>query len=128
MKIVLIADDSPVIRKVGRRLLEDIGYVVMEASSGTDAIEQCRLNMPDVVIIDRDMPGPSAVDTIAQIARMPVNKPATILFCLSEVKIPEVMKAKRAGAAGFLLKPFDSDVLKEKFAEYGIDVPSEEAA
>lgn len=128
MKIVMIADDSPVIRKVGRRLLEDMGFVVVDAHDASQAVEMCRENMPDVVILDRDMPGPDTLDVIGEISLMPGGRNAKILYCLSEMMIPEMTKAKRAGARGFLMKPFDKAVLEAKFAEAGIPNPSSQAA
>lgn len=120
MKIVMIADDSPVIRKVGRRLLEDMGFVVVDAGDANQLIESCRDNMPDVVIVDRDMPGPDSIEVIREISRMPGNQNTKILYCLSEIIVSEMAKAKRAGASGFLMKPFDRSVLEAKFEEAGI--------
>lgn len=128
MKIVMIADDSPVIRKVGRRLLEELGFVVVEAHDGFDAMEMCRNNMPDAVIVDRDMPGPNALEVVREIRRMPDAEDVKILYCLSEILVSEMAKAKRAGANSFLLKPFTRDVLGGKLAEAGIEIPGSEAA
>lgn len=128
MKIVMIADDSPVIRKVGRRLLEDMGFVVVDAQDANQAVEMCRDNMPDVVILDHDMPGPDTLEVISEILLLPDGRKAKILYCLSEVKVPEMTKAKRAGACGFLMKPFDKAVLEAKFAEAGIADPASQAA
>ena len=127
MRIVMIADDSPVIRKVGRRLLEDMGFVVVDAVDGNQAIEVCRDNMPDIIVMDRSMPGPDSVDLIREITMLPGGDDTKILYCLSEVMVAEMTKAKRAGAAGFLMKPFDRAVLEEKLAEAGIEAREQAA-
>ncbi|MEM7465042.1 MAG: response regulator [Pseudomonadota bacterium] len=128
MKIVMIADDSPVIRKVARRLLEDMELVVVEAGDGAQAISMCRDNMPDILIIDWDMPGRSGVDVVAEIARMPASENTVIFYCTSELNISEMTKAKRAGAKGFLMKPFNRTILHKKFMEVGVVNPDEQAA
>lgn len=128
MKIVMIADDSPVIRKVARRLLEDMELVVVEAGDGAQAISMCRDNMPDILIIDWDMPGRSGVDVVAEIARMPASENTVIFYCTSELNISEMTKAKRAGAKGFLMKPFNRTIIHKKFMEVGVLNPDEQAA
>ncbi|MGI9402306.1 MAG: response regulator [Rhizobiaceae bacterium] len=128
MKIVMIADDSPVIRKVARRLFEDMDLVVMEAGDGAQAISMCRDNMPDIVIVDWDMPGRSGVDVVAEIANIPAAEKTVIFYCISELNIPEMTKAKRAGAKGFLMKPFNRKILVQKFIEAGILETNEQAA
>jgi two-component system, chemotaxis family, chemotaxis protein CheY len=120
MKIILIADDSPVIRKVGRRLLEDMGFVVAEAVNGAEAIVFCRENMPDAAIIDWDMPGQSGIDVINEITSLPSGDVVKILFCTSALLVPEMTRAKRAGAKGFLMKPFSRRLLEQKLAEIGL--------
>ena len=128
MKIILIADDSPVIRKIARRIMEDMGFVVAEARDGSEAISICQDNMPDAVIIDWDMPGISGTEVIAQISRMDNSGTSKLIYCTSELLVPEMMKAKRAGASAFLMKPFNRQLLAQKFAEIGLLDSTEQAA
>jgi two-component system, chemotaxis family, chemotaxis protein CheY len=122
MKIILVADDAPVIRKVARRLLQDMGFVVVEAETGDEVVAVCRENMPDAVLLDYDMPGMKSIDVISEIAHMPDADLCKILYCTSELLIPEMTKAKRAGARGFMLKPFNRKILSQKLAETGIEI------
>jgi two-component system chemotaxis response regulator CheY len=121
MKIILVADDAPVIRKVARRLLQDMGFVVVEAETGDQVVTICRENMPDAVILDYDMPGMKSIDVIAEIVRMPGGRDCRIIYSTSELLIPEMTRAKRAGASGFLLKPFNRKILGHKLSEAGMD-------
>ena len=57
MKTCLVVDDSRVIRKVARRILEDLGFEVAEAGDGADALAWCRTTMPDAILLDWNMPG-----------------------------------------------------------------------
>jgi two-component system chemotaxis response regulator CheY len=122
MKIILVADDAPVIRKVARRLLQDMGFVVVEAETGDEVVAFCRENMPDAVLLDYDMPGMKSIDVIGEIAQMPDAAMCKVVYCTSELLIPEMTKAKRAGAKGFMLKPFNRKILAQKLAETGIEM------
>src|SRR5436305_15066822 len=56
MKTCLVVDDSSVIRKVARRILEGLDFKITEAEDGQQALEQCRGAMPDAVLLDWNMP------------------------------------------------------------------------
>jgi two-component system chemotaxis response regulator CheY len=56
MRSCLIVDDSSVVRKVARRILEDLDYIVDEAEDGQEAFEKCRQEMPDAILLDWSMP------------------------------------------------------------------------
>jgi two-component system, chemotaxis family, chemotaxis protein CheY len=56
MKNCLVVDDSRVIRKVARRILEDLSFQVEEAGDGAEALSRCRSNMPDAILLDWNMP------------------------------------------------------------------------
>jgi two-component system chemotaxis response regulator CheY len=121
MKIFMIVDDSPVIRKVARRILEGMGYVVCEAEDGVDALEKCSHNMPDAIMVAWDMPRMDGVEFIESLRSSEEADATKILFCTSEVMVTEMMKAKRAGCQGYMLKPFTRDILQHKLSEIGIE-------
>jgi len=56
MKTCLVVDDSSVIRKVARRILEGLDFQISEAENGEEAIEACRQHIPDAVLLDWNMP------------------------------------------------------------------------
>ena len=66
MKHCLVVDDSAVIRKVARRILEELHFTASEAENGRDALDQCRMSMPDAVLLDWNMP---VMDGIAFLRR-----------------------------------------------------------
>ena len=120
MDVFLIADDSPVIRKVARRLIEDLGFSVVEAADGDALLGACLEAMPRAVLIDWDMPGTDSIEAIRTIRRMPNGSQPTLLYCTSGVQVSEMTRAKRAGASGFLMKPFNRKLLVDKFIETGL--------
>lgn len=127
MKIFLVIDDAPVIRKVARRILTDLGYVVVEAADGLEALEKCRNGLPDAMIVDWDMPGMSGVEFIEEFNRIEGAKQTRILYATSEVMVSEMTRAKRAGAHGFLLKPFNREIIIHKLREINLSVQQDAA-
>ncbi|MFZ1814736.1 MAG: response regulator [Rhizobiaceae bacterium] len=128
MKIFMIVDDSPVIRKVGRRLIEDMGLVVVEAVDSIDAVSQCRDNMPDAVMVDWDLPDGSGLEVIREISHLPGSENCKLIYCTSELMVSEMTKAKRSGASGFIMKPFNRRVLADKLAQFGLIEEGRDAA
>lgn len=120
MKRCMFVDDSPVIRKVARRILSSPDMVVVEASNGAEALDRCEADMPDVVVVDSVLPDMEAVELIKKIRQMDTDAPPRILVCLAEVDIRAIMRAKRAGAQGYLLKPFNRPQLLQRFKELEI--------
>ena len=120
MKFFMIVDDSPIIRKVARRILEGIGYVVAEAVDGVDALEKCGHSMPDIIMVDWDMPRMNGIEFIQGLKSLEGSQNTKTLFCTSEVMMNEMMQAKRAGCDGFLLKPFTRTILMQKLSEIGV--------
>ena len=56
MKQILVVDDSIVIRKVARRILEGMSFEITEAENGQDALNACTRRMPDAILLDWNMP------------------------------------------------------------------------
>ncbi|MBZ9604088.1 response regulator [Phyllobacterium chamaecytisi] len=103
----MIVDGSPVVRKVARRLIANETTVVTTADTGYQTIAACSVEMPDIIILDdalSDMPAP---EIISQVRALPGGENSKIYLCLPEVDLSRIMRAKRAGAAGYLLKPFN---------------------
>lgn len=117
MKRCMVVDDSPVIRKVVKRILSDAELQVEEAESGARALEICRSAMPDLIILDSNLPDMQPSDIIAAMRALPEGKKPRIILCLPEVDLVKIMRAKRAGASGYILKPFDRALLLHHFSQ-----------
>lgn len=118
MKRFLIVDDSGVVRKVAKRILESEGYLVTEASTGSEALGLCRGEMPETIILDTTLPDMSSIDFIGEALRIPSATKPRIIVCLVQIDVPTIMRAKRAGAAGYILKPFNRPQLLKRFREF----------
>ena len=112
----LVLDDSSVVRKVARRIIEDMGCHVTDAEDGAEALHLCVHSMPDVIIVDWILPGMSGTEFIIDFkARFGQEAANTLLvYCTHEMNIPAMAKAKRAGATHFILKPFNKQILSQK--------------
>ncbi len=115
MKRCLFVDDSSVIRKVAKRILGGSDMIVAEAASGVEAADICATDMPDVIVIDGGLADMPAADLIRRIRAMESPAKPQILVSLIEVDVAAIMRAKRAGAQGYLLKPFNRAQLLESF-------------
>jgi len=101
---VMIADDHPVWRDGVRRDLEGSGtaVVVAEAVDGGDAIERARESMPEVVLMDLQMPVVGGVEAIRRIVEESPNTKVLVLSASAEEA--DVLEAVKVGASGYLLK------------------------
>jgi two-component system chemotaxis response regulator CheY len=115
MKRCLFVDDSAVIRKVARRILGGPDLQIMEAATGFDAISICAGDMPDIIVVDGALPDMTAVEFIRRVRGIDSPVKPQIAICLPEVDIAAIMRAKRAGAQGYLLKPFNRPQLLDRF-------------
>jgi len=120
MKNCLIVDDSTVVRKVARRIMEDLDFAVSEAEDGAQALEACRRAMPDLIFLDWAMPVMDGVEFLAALRKNePGGDKPKVVFCATENDIAQIAKAMRAGADDFLMKPFDRDLVEAKLQEVG---------
>ncbi|WP_394688100.1 PleD family two-component system response regulator [Hoeflea sp.] len=116
MRRLMIADDSAVICKVAKRILTGLDYLVIEASNAGEAMIMCDAELPEVLLVDSGMTG--ALDLISAVRQMEGGKDVQIHYLMIEKEFKQMMVGKRAGADGFLLKPFDRRTLSEAFAPY----------
>ena len=117
MKSCLIVDDSSVVRKVARRILEDIDFIVDEAEDGQEAFDKCRQEMPDVILLDWQMPIMGGIEFLKLLRAYVGGQTPRVLYCLSESDIGHLALARKAGADDFVMKPFDRDLLESMFVE-----------
>lgn len=119
MPSFLVADDSSVIRKVVRRICEDLGFTVSEAEDGKEALSLCRRAMPDVVLVDWNMPEMDGYEFVRELRQLDGGQHPKVIFCTTENDVAQVARAMRAGADDHLLKPFDKDIIQAKLQEVG---------
>ena len=117
MRTCLIVDDSSVVRKVARRILEDLDYVVDEAEDGQEAIDKCRQEMPDAILLDWNMPIMSGLEFLKLLRAYIGGEKPRVIYCTVENDIGAIALALKAGADDYMMKPFDQSVLESKFQD-----------
>ncbi|GIQ77317.1 PleD family two-component system response regulator [Bradyrhizobium sp. RD5-C2] len=128
MKTCLVVDDSGVVRKIARRILEGMEFTVIEAEDGAVALEACKQALPDAVLLDWNMPVMDGFEFLVQLRRMPGGDVPKVVFCTTENGIDHISRALHAGANEYIMKPFDKDIVIAKFQEVGLltlDAPAE---
>jgi two-component system chemotaxis response regulator CheY len=120
MKTCLVVDDSSVIRKVARRILEGLEFKIAEAENGEEAVENCRRQMPDAILLDWNMPKMDGYDFLRELRRLPGGDKPKVVFCTTENDVAHIARALHAGANEYIMKPFDKDIVTAKFHEVGL--------
>ncbi|BAV65896.1 response regulator [Sphingobium cloacae] len=120
MKNCLVVDDSKVIRKVARHILESLDLTVREAVDGRDALAQCEDHAPDVVLLDWNMPVMSGMEFLQALPNANIATRPKVIFCTTENGIGHIKAAVEAGADEYVMKPFDRETLESKLAIVGV--------
>lgn len=120
MKKCLIVDDSSVIRKVARRIMEEVKFEITEAENGKEALEACRENLPDVVLLDWNMPVMNGLEFLTQLRKEPCGETPKVIFCTTENDMDHITQAIAAGANEYVMKPFDKEIILSKLKEVGL--------
>ena len=123
-KTCLIVDDSRIVRKVTRRIIQSLGFKCIEAEDGAHALETCLKEMPDIIVIDWQMPNMTGIDFLKTMNTTHTSNMAKVIFCTTENDVRNIREALKNGAAEYIMKPFDSDIMRSKMFFAGvIDTP-----
>ncbi len=115
-----MVDDSAVIRKVARRIREELRFSASEAENGRDALDQCRMSMPDAVLLDWNMPVMDGIAFLVALRKEQGGNAPKVIFCTTENDVEHITRAISAGANEYIMKPFDRDIIEAKFHEVGL--------
>ncbi len=120
MKSCLVVDDSGVVRKVARRIVEALEFQVTEAEDGSVALDVCRQALPDAVLLDWNMPVMDGLEFLVQLRSLPGGDAPKVVFCTTENGMDHISRALAAGANEYIMKPFDKEIVEAKFQEVGL--------
>ncbi len=120
MKHCLIVDDSKVIRMVARKILQELEFETDEAADGKAALAACQRKMPDVVLLDRNMPVMDGIEFLRELRGLSGGEAPKVIFCATETDLERIREAIDAGADEYIMKPFDSEIIQAKFAQVGL--------
>ena len=121
---ILVVDDDPEMRALLLDVLHNEGYDVVEAKDGTDAVLALRARKFDVILMDKNMPGPSGLDLLPGFRRVCPDSQIIMMTAFGDVA--SYMEAAEKGAVEYLFKPFRMEEMKEAIAKaLGRDVESQ---
>ncbi len=107
---ILVVDDEPEMRALLADELRRDGHQVTEAGDGAEAVLACRTVEFDVILMDKNMPGPSGLDLLPGFRRTCPG--ARIIMMTAFGDVPSYVEAAEKGAADFLFKPFRIEEMK----------------
>jgi two-component system chemotaxis response regulator CheY len=120
MMTCLVVDDSGVIRKVAGRIMEAIGFRVVEAEDGTKALEVCKRGVPDAILLDSNMPVMDGYEFLGRLRRLPGGDQPKVVFCTTENDVTHITRALDAGANEYIMKPFEKTIVEAKLMAIGL--------
>lgn len=120
MKEILVVDDSAVIRKIARRILDGMRYRTEEANDGREALDACARSMPDGILLDWNMPVMDGFEFLRALRKLPGGAKPKVVFCTTENDVSQIARAMHAGADEYIMKPFDRQIVLSKFEEIGL--------
>jgi len=120
VKTCLVVFDSSVIRKVARKILEGLDFQITEAEDGEQALEACRGQLPEAILLDENMPKIDGYEFLRSLRRLPGGNDPKVVFCTTEMQVAHITRALRAGANAYIMKPFDKEIVEAKFQEVGL--------
>lgn len=120
MQTCLIVDDSRVVRKVARRILEDLKFDCREAEDGQKACEACTEEMPALILLDWNMPIMNGIEFLETLRAMPGGDAPKVVFCTTENDMNYIQRAISSGANEYIMKPFDNEIIESKLIQIGL--------
>lgn len=115
MKRALVVDDSGAIRKVERKYLEEMGFEVLEAENGEEALKVVEENPDlDIILLDWHMPVMNGYEFLVKLRSNPKWSNIKVMMVTTENQQKSVIDAIMAGANEYLMKPFDKEMLETK--------------
>ncbi len=116
-KRILAVDDSVSMRQMVHYTLRGAGYEVVQASDGVEALEIARNNTADLVLTDVHMPRMDGIVLVRELRALPTYKFVPMLILTTESSQEKKADGKRAGATGWIVKPFNPEQLLSTIAK-----------
>jgi two-component system chemotaxis response regulator CheY len=120
MRTCLVVDDSSVVRKIARQILEGLDFQIVEAEDGKKALEACKRSLPEAILLDWNMPVMDGFEFLGHLRRMPGGDAPKVVFCTTENDVDHIARALGGGANEYIMKPFDKEIVAAKFQEVGL--------
>jgi two-component system, chemotaxis family, chemotaxis protein CheY len=119
VKRCLVIDDSRIIRRVAAKIMFELGFEAEEAEDGKAALDAVKIRMPDIAIVDWDMPVMDGMVFVKELRKLPSGSKPIVIFCTAENEAHQIEEALAAGADEYIMKPFDTEIFRSKLTILG---------
>jgi two-component system chemotaxis response regulator CheY len=122
MAKALVVDDSRAVRMILAKILKELGYEVLEAANGREALEIMATEKTAVklVLADWNMPEINGLDLLKRLRQNPELSSLVVVMVTTETELHQMKAALDAGANEYVMKPFTKDILVEKLEMVGV--------
>lgn len=121
----IVIDDSKSIRSILTKILKEIGFTVVEAANGLEALEVIKKEKTvELALVDWNMPDMNGYEFIQEVRKDNTYKDMRMMMVTTETEMNKVVEALEAGANEYVMKPFTKEMIVEKLALMGMNVPS----
>ncbi len=120
MKNCLIVDDSKIVRKVSRAIIEPMGYAIFEAENGQEALDIALVTPIQVVMLDWNMPVMNGMEFLLKLRAAEGIEQPQVIFCTTENEMTKIIEAMQSGANEYVMKPYDENIIRGKFEQLGL--------
>ena len=118
----IVIDDSRAMRRILRRFLEELGFDVIEAGNGREALEVIGAadTVPTLALIDWNMPEMNGLEFVIEARKVEEWRSITLVMVTTESEHDQIVRALAAGAHEYVIKPFTKDGMIDKLALLGL--------
>jgi two-component system chemotaxis response regulator CheY len=118
----IVIDDSRAMRRILRKFLEELGFDVLEAGHGREALEilDGADTVPELALIDWNMPEMNGLEFVVEVRKRPEWRNITLVMVTTESEHSQIVRALASGAHEYVIKPFTKDGMLDKLALLGL--------
>jgi two-component system, chemotaxis family, chemotaxis protein CheY len=118
----MVIDDSRAMRLILARIAGQLGFEVIEAGNGREALDRLEAleTVPELALVDWNMPEMNGLEFITAVRREPKYKSMTLMMVTTESEQGQIVRALAAGAHEYVIKPFTPEAIAEKLALLGL--------
>jgi two-component system chemotaxis response regulator CheY len=102
------------------KIFGNLGYEIIEAENGEEAVEMFNISKPDILIMDLNLPLLEGLDVMYKIRSKEDIKQPKIIFCSSNNDASKIREALSGGADDYIMKPFDEEIINSKLEILGL--------
>ena len=118
VKKILLVEDNPVNRMLIKKILTFHGSEVLEAVDGRDGIEKAEKHLPNLILMDLQLPGINGLDAVKILKENDATKNIPIVAVSANIRDEDKIRAAEVGCVGFIEKPIDSRNFFDNISKY----------